>query len=331
MRLQTLPLRVFPTPKRVQKLSSLLHEFVSCQQQPLPLWHQLLGVMSSLSAIVLGSRLRVRSLQLRLNASGRRLPDSASVSWDESCHADLRWWSFEFYLHVGLPLDLPHLDLALYTDASDSGWGAFLADNHLSGLWPPAFSSFSINHRELQAVLYGVQGFLPVLRGHLVSLFADNTTALVLSSEARGDSLLHPEHRSPVDSAPVRGPLGSLGSAIHSRSPECPCRLPQSPLAGPWLGMDPLPSGVSGVASSLASEHRPVRDFLECSSPGVLRSDCRSSVGGHGRHDAVVGRFSGVCLHSFRPAASCAVEGLAIQGSGAHPCGSVLASTPLVS
>ena len=51
-------------------------------------------------------------------------------------------------------------------------------DDHLSGLWPPTFSSFSINHRELLAVLYGVQGFLPVVRGRSVSLFADNTTAL---------------------------------------------------------------------------------------------------------------------------------------------------------
>ena len=56
MRLWTLPLRVFPTPKCVHKLSSLLLEFVSCRQQPLPLWRQLLGVMSSLSAIVPGSR-----------------------------------------------------------------------------------------------------------------------------------------------------------------------------------------------------------------------------------------------------------------------------------
>ena len=92
-----------------------------------------------------------------------------------------------------------------------------------------------------------------------------------------------------------------------------------------------MSSGVSGVASSLAGEHRPVRDVLECSSLGVLRSDCGSSVGGHGRHDAVVGRSAGVCLPSFRPTASCAVEGQAVQGSGAHSCGSVLASAPLVS
>ena len=134
--------------------------------------------MSSLSAIVPGSRLQMRSLQLRLNASGRLLPNSTSVSWDDSCLADLRWWSIESHLLVGLPLDLPPPDLALYTNTSDSGWGAFLADDHLSGLWPPTFSSSAINHWEFLAVLYGVQGFLPVLRGRSVSLFADNTTAL---------------------------------------------------------------------------------------------------------------------------------------------------------
>ena len=42
MQLQTLPLSVFPTPKRVLKLASLLSNFTSCHLQPLTLWHQLL-------------------------------------------------------------------------------------------------------------------------------------------------------------------------------------------------------------------------------------------------------------------------------------------------
>ena len=88
---------------------------------------------------------------------------------------------------------------------------------------------------------------------------------------------------------------------------------------------------ILGASSSLAVHHRPVCDFDERSSPSVLLADCGSSVGGHGCHDAVLGRPSGVCLPSLRPTASCAGEGHAIQGSGAHPCGSVLASTPLVS
>ena len=121
MRLQTLPLRVFPTPKRVLKLNSLLAEFTSCQLQPLPLWRQLLGVMSSLASIVPGSHLRMRSLQLWLNYASRLLTDSDSATWDSSCHEDLQWWSDETHLLVGLPLGLSQPELSLFTDASDSG------------------------------------------------------------------------------------------------------------------------------------------------------------------------------------------------------------------
>ena len=74
-----------------------------------------------MSSIVPGSCLRMRSLQLRLNAAGRLLPNSTSVAWDDSCLADLRWWSDESHLLVGLSLDLPQPNLSLHTDASDSG------------------------------------------------------------------------------------------------------------------------------------------------------------------------------------------------------------------
>ena len=135
MRLQMRPLRVYPTPKRVQKLSSLVSEFTSCHLQPLSLWRQLLGVMSVLSTIVPGSGLRMRSLQLRLNSADRLLQDSDTVSWDASCHADLLWWSVESHLLVGLPFGLSHPSLPLFTDASDSSWGASLNDDHMSSSW----------------------------------------------------------------------------------------------------------------------------------------------------------------------------------------------------
>ena len=76
MRLQTSPLRVFPTPKRVLKLSSLVHGILSCRTHPLSAWRQLLGVMSSLLSLVPGSRLQMRSLQLRLNVASPSLLDS---------------------------------------------------------------------------------------------------------------------------------------------------------------------------------------------------------------------------------------------------------------
>ena len=75
MMIRTVPLRVFPTLKRVQKLSSLLKSFLSDNLHPLSVWRQLLGVMSSVSALVPGARL----LQLWLNVAGPSLLEDSGL------------------------------------------------------------------------------------------------------------------------------------------------------------------------------------------------------------------------------------------------------------
>ena len=171
----------------------MLGHFSSSREQPLSLWRSLLGVMSSLSTLVPGSRLRMRSLQLRLWVASP--PDSSSgvASWDDSCQTVLRWWSDPFHLRVGVDLSTPSPALTLYTDASDSGWGTSLGDVHLSGLWSPEISQFSINHRELLAVFLAVKGFLHLLRVHSVSMFTDNMSALSYLRKGGGtrSSTLH--------------------------------------------------------------------------------------------------------------------------------------------
>ena len=162
-------LRVFPTLKRIQKLSHLLQDFLSTWSHPVSVWRQLLGIMSSMSALVPGSRLRMRALQIRLNVASRLQLDDFLVEWDSDCHQDLLWWSDVSRLTVGMPLGESLPDLCLFTDASDTGWGASLGDVHLSGSWSPLSSRFSINHRELLAVLLALRGFLPSLRGRVVA------------------------------------------------------------------------------------------------------------------------------------------------------------------
>ena len=184
--IQTLPLRVFPTLKRIQKLSLLLQDFLSTRSHPVSVWRQLLGIMSSMSALVPGSRLRMRSLQLRLNVAGRLQGDDFLVDWDSSCHRDLLWWSDVSHLQVGMPLGESLPDRCFFTDASDTGWGPSLSDVHLSGSWSPLFSRFSINHRELLVVWFALRGFLPSLRGRVVAVFSDNTTALAYLKKQGG-------------------------------------------------------------------------------------------------------------------------------------------------
>ena len=68
--------------------------------------------------------------------------------------------------------------LDLWSDASDVGWGAHLGDQVVSGHWSPEECLSSINHRELLAMFYALQHFLPLVRGTSVAVFADNTTVL---------------------------------------------------------------------------------------------------------------------------------------------------------
>ena len=133
-----------------------------------------------------GSRLRMLSLQLRLHVAGRLQVDDYLVDWDSTCHRDLLWWSDVSHLQVGMPLGESLPNLCLFTDSSDTGWVASLGDVHPSGSWSPLSSQFSINHRELRAVWLALRGFLTFLRGCIVAVFSDNTTALACLKKQDG-------------------------------------------------------------------------------------------------------------------------------------------------
>ena len=129
--IQTIPSRVFPTLKRIQKLSYLLQDFLSTRSHPVSVWRQLLGIMSSMSALVPGSRLRMRSLQIRLNVACRLQLDDFLVEWDSDCHQDLLWWSDISRLTVGMPLGESLRDLCLFTTSRTQA-GACLSETSIS-------------------------------------------------------------------------------------------------------------------------------------------------------------------------------------------------------
>ena len=194
-----------------------------------------MGVMSSLSSLIPGARLRMRALQLRLNVSGLQSSEAALISLDDSCLKDLRWWSVPCQLEVGVALGLPQSELLLFTDASDTGWGVLLDDDQLSGLWSHNVSMYSINHHELLVVFLAIHGFLHVLRGRSVSLFTDNTTALSYLRKEGGTCSLT---------------LNSVAQAIHRLCEDNGVRLlPQFVLRRLNVLADSLSSGSQVLGS----------------------------------------------------------------------------------
>ena len=178
--------RASPSPERVARLLSTAGEFLSSADPPASTWLSLLGMLSSLSHLVPGGRLRVRSLQLCLHRSWDREDQSIRIPWSQDCLRDLMWWFHLPRLQFGVSLQQISPDLDFWSDALDVGWGAHLGSLTASGLWNPEQSALSINARELLAVCEGLIHFQSSLAGRNLSVFCDNSTAVSYLREEGG-------------------------------------------------------------------------------------------------------------------------------------------------
>ena len=170
--LDSVSFRASPAQKRVDKLLSVGDVFLSCVNQPAKSWLELLGVLSSLTQLILGGQLRMRSFQFALHRAWDRLNPVALVRWSPEIRQDLLWWLDREWLEQVSP------QLDLWSDASDVGWGAHLGVEVVSGLWSPEGQLSSINHQELLAIFYAFQHFLLLVQNSAVEVYADNTTVL---------------------------------------------------------------------------------------------------------------------------------------------------------
>ena len=259
-----------PTETRVVNLLNIIEEFLSSPNPPAALWRRLLGHLSSLTLLVKGGMLRMRSLQLRLRSKWNFRDDYLRIQWDPLCQEDLRWWSWTIQQREGVDLSLPVPDLSFYSDASDVGWGAIMGEQQVSGVWTPSQKQLSINLREMMAVQNGLWRFSQFLRGKTIALFCDNVTTVaylrrsggtrsqVLFLKAR-EILLWIESMEITIIPPVHP-----GSSQHESGP------PQSAEPGNRIRVDTTPGGGPGSSSPVAGDHRPVCNLADGKAPSVL-------------------------------------------------------------
>ena len=178
MQIQSVRFIAKPTETRVENLLKIIEEFLSSPGPPAALWRRLLGHLSSLTLLVKGGMLRMRSLQIRLRSRWDFRDELLRIPWDPLCQEDLLWWSWAIQKREGVDLSLPVPDLSFYSDASDVGWGAIVGENQVSGVWTPSQRELSINLREMMAVQKGLFEFSSLLRGKTIALFCDNVTTV---------------------------------------------------------------------------------------------------------------------------------------------------------
>ena len=74
----------------------------------------------------------------------------------------------------------------MVTDALLLGWGGHRREAEIRGLWSPAESLLHINLLELRVIRLALKAFLPSLRGRLVQVLTDHTTAMWFCNKQGG-------------------------------------------------------------------------------------------------------------------------------------------------
>ena len=250
-------LRAFPSQERVLALLTQLNKFLSYRRQSVVSWRSLLGHLSSLCLLVPGGRLRMRSLQLVLRSNWDFVDESVEVEWPPSNLENLLWWSDLSHHLQGVSLEGDYPDFLFWSDVLDQGWCAHLRDQFISVLWSPAEHPLSINLQELRAIHLGLFHFRHLLRGQVVGVFTDNTTALSYVRNL-GNVLLTTQHQSPAPPLLGEGMGNHPGSPVHYGVQECSSRLAELSPSGPGFRMDPFPERSRLPADFVAGDGGPV-------------------------------------------------------------------------
>jgi len=174
------------------KLASLRHRVAQAlaapPTMPLRALASIVGSLNATALAVLPSRLRTRAL-LRdkitaLHTAGGTWTGTVSLS--PEAIEELRWWRDSLERWNGRSMIPTEPELAVYTDASDTGWGAVLGTATASGFWSHAQEALHINEKELLAIELGLRSFLDKLRDRTVLLRVDNTVAVTYVNHQGG-------------------------------------------------------------------------------------------------------------------------------------------------
>ena len=170
-----------PTPQRVESILKLLLCFQRNRKLMFVLFLRLLGMLTSVTAVVPLGLLHLRPFQvwvngLHLDPTSHR---SRRVRVSSSCLLTLRPWRSRALLSRGVPLgSVPSRREVVVTDASATGWGAVWQRRTVRGLWSREEAAMHINVLELRAIMLALQHFAAHLKGRHVLVRCDNKSAV---------------------------------------------------------------------------------------------------------------------------------------------------------
>ncbi len=172
-------------PNRVHKLKRDIQRALRKNALQAKALARIAGQCVAMGEVILPTKLLLRNVY-RVLATKRSWNDMVIIT--ESAKQDLRWWLQALKNWNNRELRKRPVDLQIFTDASMTGWGAWLHSNQAAGFWNRRLKNMPSNYREITAVLMALVSFLPMIKGKSVQIVSDNISTVAYLNHQGGSA-----------------------------------------------------------------------------------------------------------------------------------------------
>jgi hypothetical protein len=193
VRLDTVHMELSLDPDRLAAILTELRYWTNKTVASIREISSLVGVLSFASYVIAPGRLYMSRLiaQQRTGKAGTANRYGRVVTLSPAFQADVQWWlsvmpawNGRAMIPASVPSTAPHLRLE--TDASDWGYGGCCGNIYFSGAWTAEQRTWSINARELAAVVLAFVLFGPEFHRSHIAILCDNMVAVRFLTAGHG-------------------------------------------------------------------------------------------------------------------------------------------------
>ena len=168
---------------RIRKLKKDIKRVLHQGQATARMIARIAGQCVAMAEVILPAKLLLRDVYRVLNQK-RSWQDTVKLT--QGAARDLIWWLQALDGWNGKPIKPQKIDVQITTDASATGWGAWMMDQKAAGFWDKSVSVQSSNHRELLAVYMALQAFRDNVVKKSVQIVSDNVTTIAYLNHLGG-------------------------------------------------------------------------------------------------------------------------------------------------
>lgn len=173
--------------KRRLHLNETLDRLLKKCQINLRELQSLLGQLNFANFVIPRGRLHCRRMQIFLRKFDARWPRQMQLV-PQVVYQEMMWWRGA--THHKVPIHEEPATHFLATDASDTGWGAHLDGNLVSGTWSPTQRRWHSNKKELYAAIAAIKRNVKILQKSHVLIQSDNRTLIAYIRKEGGTKSL---------------------------------------------------------------------------------------------------------------------------------------------